>query len=129
MKNSQQIGLQMEDLAARYLEYKGYEILARRYKGRMGEIDLIARSKDGVVFVEVKYRRDLSQGRPSLAVSLSKRQKIRRTAMQYLSEYGSNAANQDVACRFDVIELWQENGKYRVHHYKNAFEGEQNGVL
>ena len=127
MKNSHPIGLQMEDLAARYLEYKGYEVLARRYKGRLGEIDLVARQGDVLVFAEVKYRRDLSMGRPSLAVSSSKQQKIRRTAMQYLAEYGSRAAEQDIGCRFDVIELWQENGKYRVHHYKNAFEGEQNG--
>lgn len=127
MKNSQQIGIEMEKLAARYLEYKGYEVLVRRYKGRMGEIDLIARFRDQLVFAEVKYRRDLSQGRPSLAVSPAKQQKIRRTAMQYLAEYGSQAASGDIACRFDVIELWQENGKYKVHHYKNAFEGEQNG--
>ena len=59
MKNSHQIGLQMEDLAARYLEYKGYEVLARRYKGRLGEIDLVARQGDVLVFAEVKYRRDL----------------------------------------------------------------------
>ena len=127
MKNSHQIGLQMEDLAARYLEYKGYEVMVRRYKGRLGEIDLIARQGELLIFAEVKYRRDLSQGRPSLAVSPAKQQKIRRTAMQYLAEQGSRAANPDMACRFDVIELWQENGKYRVHHYKNAFEGEQNG--
>ena len=127
MKDSHQIGLQTEELAARYLEYKGYEVLVRRYKGRMGEIDLVARQGTMLVFAEVKYRRDLSKGRPSLAVNPSKQQKIRRTAMQYLAEYGSRAAIQDIGCRFDVIELWQENGKYRVHHYKNAFEGEQNG--
>ena len=129
MANSNnQTGQQAEELAARYLEYKGYQVLERRYKSRLGEIDLIARQQGQLVFVEVKYRRDLSKGRPSLAVNATKQLKIRRTAMQYLYEYGSRAANMDVSCRFDVIELWQENGKYRVHHYKNAFEGEQNGI-
>ena len=128
MKNSQIIGIEMEEMAARYLAYKGYTILERRYQSRLGEIDLIAQDSMQLVFVEVKYRQDLSKGRPSLAVNRSKQQKIYRTALQYLAEYSSKAARQDVACRFDVIELWQENRKFKVHHYKNAFEGEQNGI-
>lgn len=128
MKSSHQIGIEMEDLAARYLEFKGYQILKRRYKCRLGEIDLIALQQDVLVFVEVKYRSSTAAGRPSLAVGKAKQQKIRRTAMQYWQKYCSQAENPDVACRFDVIELWQENGKYRVHHYKHAFEGEQNGI-
>ncbi len=128
MKNSYQIGLEMENLAARYLEYKGYRVLERRYKSRLGEIDLIAQKQNMLIFAEVKYRQTMAGGRPSLAVGKTKQQKIRKAAMQYWQKYCSQAANQDATCRFDVIELWQEDGKYRVHHYKNAFEGEQNGI-
>ncbi len=128
MKNSHQIGLEMEELAARYLEYKGYQVLERRYKSRLGEIDLIAQKENLLIFAEVKYRTNIASGRPALAVGKTKQQRIRKAAMQYWQAYCSQAANRDAACRFDVIELWQENGKYRVHHYKNAFEGEQNGI-
>ena len=128
MNNSHQIGLEMEKLAARYLEYKGYTVLERRYKSRFGEVDLIAEQKDLLIFVEVKYRTNLTGGRPSLAVSTLKQQKIRKTAMLYWQQYCHRKMESDVSCRFDVIELWQENGKYRVHHYKNAFEGERNGI-
>lgn len=125
--NSHRIGLEMEELASRYLEYKGYTVLDRRYKSRLGEIDLIAEQQDILVFVEVKYRKNLAAGRPALVVSPLKQQKIRKTAMLYWQQYCRKRGS-DVSCRFDVIELWQENGKYRVHHYKNAFEGEQNGI-
>lgn len=128
MKNSHQIGLEMEDLAARYLEYKGYQVLERRYKSRLGEIDLVALKQNVLVFAEVKYRKDLKGGRPSLAVDYFKQQKIRKAAMVYWQHFCSQRATDETSCRFDVIELWQENGKYRVHHYKNAFEGEQNGI-
>ncbi len=128
MKNSHRIGLEMEELAARYLEYKGYTVLERRYRSRLGEIDLIAEWRDLLIFVEVKYRKDLEGGRPALTVSPLKQQKIRKTAMMYWQQYCRRMSGTDVSCRFDVIELWQENGKYRVHHYQNAFEGEQNGI-
>lgn len=127
MAKASQIGLEAEQLAAKYLEYKGYQVLERRYRSRLGEIDLIARQNACLVFVEVKYRKSLAEGRPSLAVNPAKQQRIRRTALQYLQQHGCQAAQNDVSCRFDVIELWQEKGRYRVHHYKNAFEGEQNG--
>ena len=128
MKDSHRIGLEMEDLAARYLEYKGYTVLERRYRSRMGEIDLIAAWQDLLVFVEVKFRKNLEGGRPSLTVTPLKQQKIRKTALVYWQHYCQRKNGTDVSCRFDVIELWQENGKYKVHHYKNAFEGEQNGI-
>ncbi len=128
MKNSHRIGLEMENLAAQYLEYKGYHVLERRYKSRLGEIDLIAKRQELLIFVEVKYRKDLENGRPSLAVSALKQQKIRKTAMLYWQQYCQRMGGTDISCRFDVIELWKENGKYRVHHYKNAFEGEKNGI-
>ena len=104
MKNSHQIGLEMEELAARYLEYKGYRVLERRYKGRLGEIDLIAECKDLLVFAEVKYRKDLTSGRPALNVSAAKQQKIRRTAMMYWQRYCSEFGGENVFCRFVRIE-------------------------
>lgn len=124
MNSSDSKGRQAEELAARYLAYKGYQILEKRYRSRLGEIDLIARQNETLVFVEVKYRRSLRYGRPSAAVGPAKQQKIRRTALYYLRQ----SRQTDQPCRFDVVELWQENGRYKVHHYHNAFEGEKSGI-
>lgn len=123
MREADEKGRTAEALAARYLTYKGYQILETRYRCRWGEIDLIAQKEDLIIFAEVKYRSQLSYGRPALAVDAAKQQRIRRTALFYLRQ----SRKMDLSYRFDVIELWQENGKYKVHHYRNAFEGEKNG--
>lgn len=124
MNQANQIGQKAEELAARYLEYKGYQILERRYRSRLGEIDLIACKQQVLVFVEVKYRSSLSAGRPAVAVGKAKQRKICRTALYYLRQ----SRQTDRACRFDVVELWQQEGRWKVHHYHHAFEGESNGI-
>lgn len=121
MSSSYEQGLAAEEMAARYLETKGFRILERRYRIRQGEIDLIAKTPDdngsSVVFFEVKYRKDLDFGRPSLAVDRRKMQRIIQTARHYM------AANHlgETAVRFDIVEIWWEKDHHKIHHYKNAF--------
>lgn len=121
MSSSYEQGLAAEEMAARYLETKGFRILERRYRIRQGEIDLIAKTPDdngsSVVFFEVKYRKDLDYGRPSLAVDRRKMQRIIQTARHYM------AANHlgETAVRFDILEIWWEKDHHKIHHYKNAF--------
>lgn len=105
-----------EDVTVKYLEEKGYEILCRNYHSRWGEIDIIAKIGDCLVFCEVKTRKSTSYGRPSEFVTQKKMEKIIKTAMVYLE-------NQDVEMRFDVSEVFLENEKYKINYIENAFGG------
>lgn len=98
--NKRQIGTLYEEKAARCLQAAGYEILERNYRCRAGEIDLIAKDHDFLVFVEVKYRENASMGTPLEAVGKTKQQKIRHSAAWYLAEKGLSF---ETRCRFDVV--------------------------
>lgn len=108
-----------EERAARFLKRKKYRIIARNYTSRFGEIDLIARDKDAVVFVEVKTRAGSAYGRPGEAVDHAKQQKMIKTAMRYIQENELN--KQDVGYRFDIVEILYADTGYRVEHIENAF--------
>ena len=95
-------GKKGEFLAARYLEEKGYTVIARNYHSRYGEIDLIAKDEDTLVFVEVKYRSGASFGDPSEAVTAKKQERIRKTARYYLC---ARQLSEDTPCRFDVAAV------------------------
>lgn len=112
--NKRRIGAEYEDAAARYLEAKGYEILARNFRCRAGEIDLIASEGRGLVFVEVKYRRSRQNGLPEEAVSRTKMRTIARVADYYRVRY---QVPDTVSCRFDVIAIEGEE----IRHYRDAF--------
>ena len=90
-----------ESLAAKHLKAHGYEILARNYRARRGEIDLIARDGEFIVFVEVKTRRSLKFGLPQAAVTLRKQRQISKVALAYLQFRNL----MDAPCRFDVIAI------------------------
>ena len=108
-----------EEVAATYLQIKGYAILAKNFTVKIGEIDLIAKDKGVLVFVEVKTRRSLQFGNPAEAVNYYKQKKIIKVAQWYLQQ--KNMLDQP--CRFDVVEVYYENTEnYRVHQIKNAFE-------
>ena len=91
-----------EDLAGRFLVARGYRILERRFRTRAGEIDIIARDGDTLVFVEVKTRHSLGCGTPAESVDRRKRARISRTALAYLARLG----RADIPCRFDVVEVF-----------------------
>ena len=90
-----------ESLALKHLKARGYRILAQNYRARRGEIDLIARDGEFVVFVEVKTRRSLKFGVPQAAVTLQKQRQISKVALAYLQSRNLL----DTLCRFDVIAI------------------------
>lgn len=112
--NNRQTGWKYEEEACNYLISQGYQILERNYQIRTGEIDVIARDKEYLVFVEVKYRKSTQTGDPLEAVNLRKQKKIIQTARHYLYQKKMT----DVPCRFDVIGISGE----KLFHIKNAFE-------
>ncbi len=106
-------GTMGEDMACNYLESKGYKILERNYKNRIGEIDVICLYKGVFVFVEVKYRHDNTFGMPREAVNKNKQYKIRQMALMYLKI----KHQLDSHCRFDVIEILGD----KITHLENCF--------
>lgn len=114
-KSRRQTGTDYERAAGYYLEQLGYEILEYNYRCRAGEIDLVTRDGDYLVFCEVKYRSDKRKGSPLEAVGPGKQKKIFRCAMFYLTEHHI----QDAPCRFDVIGIEGTE----VTYIKNAFAG------
>ena len=100
--NKRKTVTEYEELAARWLTGKGFEILEKNYRCRIGEIDLIARDGRYLVFVEVKYRSDEKAGDPSEAVNWYKQKKICQTASWYLRQ---KRIPEDMPCRFDVVSI------------------------
>jgi putative endonuclease len=115
------LGLLGERLAADHLRRHGYKILYRNFRGpRGGEVDVVCRQKAGgaLVFVEVKTRRSLRYGAPSSAVTLAKQRLIARGALAWLKLLG----NPRIPFRFDIVEVWFENGAARFRVIEDAFQ-------
>ena len=112
--NKRKTGQEQEVKAACFLKTQGYQILERNYRCKKGEIDLIAREGQYLVFVEVKYRKDDKKGYPAQAVDQRKQQKIRKSAMIYLKK---NHLSFEQPIRFDVVEIL---GK-KIRVIKHAF--------
>ena len=110
-------GIRGEDLAGTHLAKLGYVILARNFKTRFGEIDLIARDSLTTVFVEVKRREGSDHGRPEDFVALPKRTRIIRAARIYAAH---NRLSES-PLRFDVIAIQSIGGRDYVRHHKGAF--------
>ena len=117
LNRHQQFGKKSERLAAEYLKRKGYRILETNYRSRQGEIDIIAREKDTLVFVEVKARSSRHFGSPKGAVTPAKQRKISMAALDYLKRTGKV----DVRARFDVVSIDTAAGKPDIEVVKNAF--------
>jgi len=111
--NAYHVGFLYELRAAAYLRKAGMKILARRFRARDGEIDIIAREGDAVVFIEVKARPASALGSGVLAVSADKRRRLRHAAAAYMQRFG----RMDVSCRFDILEFTRAG----IRHIKNAF--------
>ena len=106
---------QGERLAARFLKKQGYCLIAQNWRVKSGELDIIARDHEVLVFVEVKQRKTAAFGRPAEFVGKEKQYRVRRTAQLYLLE---NPYSGPV--RFDVIEVLGE-GRPEINHIRNAF--------
>src|SRR5438045_7455567 len=105
-------GVRGEKLACRYLKRNGYKILFRNFRGRSGgEIDVVCRDNDTLVFVEVKTRTREDFGRPLEAVDRAKQKRISRGALAWLRML----ENPDILFRFDVVEVMMgQNAEPRV---------------
>jgi putative endonuclease len=107
-----------ENLACVELERRGYAILARRYRRRGGEIDIIARDGAATVFVEVKTRDGREFGSGGDAITWTKRQRIVRTAHDYLVRHRLS----DGPCRFDVVAIELRDDGPTIEVYCSAFD-------
>lgn len=119
----QTLGKRGEDLACRELRRRGYAILARRFRVRGGEIDIIARADGVLVFIEVKTRSSERFGAPAEAVTACKRERLRRLATVYLSQRLSRRSFDSVICRFDIVEVVMgAAGRPSVRVIEGAFD-------
>jgi putative endonuclease len=107
-----------EDLACRELERRGYAIVARRYRRRGGELDIIAKDGPTLVFVEVKAREGSACGAPAEAVTPPKQRRIARLALDYLARHRLL----DAPCRFDVVSIHVVQGHATIEVFQNAFD-------
>jgi len=114
----QKFGQFGESLAVKCLKKRGYEIICTNYRTRLGEIDIIAKEKDTIVFVEVKSRSTSRYGSAKQAVTAAKQRKISKTALLYLKS--TNQMN--AKARFDVVSIHSADPKPDVEVIKNAFE-------
>ena len=108
-------GREAERSAVRLLRRKGFRILARNYRTPQGEIDIIARDGESIVFVEVKARTSLGHGDPLEVVNGKKMRRIAKAAGHYIARFGL----EDRECRFDVLTFV---GGKAAEHVEGAFE-------
>jgi putative endonuclease len=113
-----ELGKTGEDLACRELERRGYVIIARRYRLRGGELDIIARDGHTLVFVEVKARIGHDFGEAAEAVTVPKQRRIAQLALQYVARSRSH----DCPCRFDVVAIHLDAGRPVIEVFQNAFD-------
>lgn len=114
------IGRMGEEAAAKFLKKNGYKIVAQNYRCRWGELDIIAKDDDALVFVEVKTRGSDAFGTPGASVDAKKQQRMLTASSIYMSENG--IAVDDTPIRFDVVEVETSRGKVnKVGIIKDAF--------
>lgn len=113
--NKDNIGFEGENIVCNYLESRGYEILERNFMCNSGEIDIIAKDKKELVFIEVKTRSNSKYGNPIDAVDLNKVNHIFKTAQFFV--YINNLENKFI--RFDIIEVYMKKNEIKINHIKN----------
>jgi putative endonuclease len=116
-KAKQAIGSYGEAVAARHLTGAGMVLIDRNWRCRHGEIDIVARDGEVLVFCEVKTRSGRSFGAPLEAVVPAKARRLRRLAAQWLAE----RRGEPCEVRFDVVSVLRREGTPRVHHMRGAF--------
>ncbi|RJP22011.1 MAG: YraN family protein [Candidatus Abyssobacteria bacterium SURF_5] len=116
-------GAEGEDFAVRALKKAHYKIVERNFRTPIGEIDVVARQKDCLVFVEVRTRSSIDYGLPQETVDARKRERMCKTALWYLQKNRI----EDAPCRFDVVAVLRKDGKAKpeIEIIKDAFRPEQ----
>lgn len=110
-------GTAAETLACRYLEARGLTLVTRNFRCRSGELDLIMRDREQLVFVEVRSRRHARYGTPAESVTRVKQQRLLRAAAFYLQRQ-----HLDLPCRFDVVAILHAEGEPRMEWIRDAFQ-------
>ncbi len=110
-------GANAEDLALRYLEAQGLALVMRNFRCRAGELDLIMRDGEYLVFVEVRSRGYTRYGAPAESVTHAKQQKLLRAAAFYLQRQCL-----EPPCRFDVVAILRPGGESRIEWIQDAFQ-------
>ncbi|MCL4101832.1 putative endonuclease [Fibrobacter sp. UWH9] len=119
-------GNAIEDQAAAFLTRNGYQVVARNYAYRGGELDIVAKQGETIVFVEVKSVWNNQQGNPAARVNRLKQKKIWHTACHFLHSHPQIAPRGfDQPCRFDVLSARVYQSPLQFSHIQNAFEGTQ----
>ena len=113
-----QTGRQGEELAVRYLQENGYLILERNFRCPLGEMDIVARHGDILVFVEVRSRRSEVYGEPLESIGIVKQKKLSRIALYYLQKHNL----QGQKARFDVLGVKIQPGGHEIHIVRDAFD-------
>ena len=117
MTQKQILGKYGEDLAAKYLLDRGYEILERNWRCALGEIDLVAKDKNGFVFVEVKTRSGTGYGHPFEAITATKVSRMRRLVAHWCKQNDKSGAQ----VRLDAISVLVRSGRVAIEHLKQVF--------
>jgi len=115
---NKELGKKGEETALRFLKKRGYRIIEKNYVCKMGEMDIIAKDKDTLAFIEVKTRTSTEFGPPQLAVNSSKQRQLSKVALNYLKE----KQLEDVKARFDVVAILLEQKREEIELIKDAFE-------
>ncbi len=113
------LGKRGEDIAASFLEKNNYKIIAKNYKTRIGEVDLIAKDREVFCFVEVRTCSSNSFCLPKETIDAKKKMQISKAALSYIKSHQL----EDFRARFDIVSiLLQRDGNIKIDHIKNAFE-------
>ena len=116
-----ELGYKGEEAACDFLKDHGYKIIKSNYRTKYGQIDIVAKDKDVLCFIEVKSRRSDMFGLPEEAISRLKQKQISKVAVMYLKQNRLV----DSKARFDVITILFNKGGFKVNLIKNAFELEE----
>jgi len=113
-----ELGRKGEEIALRFLKKKGYRVIETNYVCKMGEMDIIAKEKDTLVFIEVKARTSTEFGPPQLAVNSSKQRQLSKVAWNFLKE----KRIEDMKARFDVVAILLGPKGEEIELIKDAFD-------
>lgn len=116
-RREKDLGRKGEALAVKYLKRQGYKIIERNFRLRSGEIDIVARDGNQLVFVEVKTRSSNNQEFLRTSVNRNKEKRLIKTATYYLGKQKYHG----LTSRFDVVFVVNDNGRSKIEHIKEAF--------
>ncbi len=113
-----ELGKTGEEMALRFLKKRGYQIIERNYTCKMGEMDIIAKEKDTLAFIEVKTRTSTVFGPPQLAVNDAKQRQLSKVALYYLKEKHV----ENIKARFDVVAILFGQEGEEIELIRDAFD-------